>query len=86
VVEVELDLVGRGTDGLITSELELSDQVLMGVLGKTAALISVKEDVVNIQRGSNKGLVVGNGGRNGGANGVLVDRLVGDARCGVAAQ
>ena len=59
VVEVELDLVGRGTDGLITSELELLDQVLVGVLGHAPALIGVQEDVVNIERGSNQGLVVG---------------------------
>jgi hypothetical protein len=53
VVKVELDLVTGRTNRLITSELELSDQVLMGVLGHSAALISVKEDIVNVQRGSN---------------------------------
>jgi hypothetical protein len=58
VVEVELDLVGRRTDRLITSELELLNQILVGVLGHASALISVKEDVVNIERSSNKGLVV----------------------------
>ena len=58
VVKVELDLVGRGTDGLITSELELLDQVLVGVLGHTPALISVKEDIVDIERSSDEGLVV----------------------------
>ena len=58
VVEVELDLVGRGTDGLITSELELLNQVLVGVLGHAPALISVQEHVVDIKRGSNEGLVV----------------------------
>ena len=62
VVEVELDLVGRRTNRLVTSELELLDQVLMGVLGHLAALISVEEDVVNIERGGNKGLLVS--GRN----------------------
>jgi len=59
VVEVELDLVGRGTDGLITSELELLNQVLVGVLSHAPALIGVQEDVVNIERSGNKGLVVG---------------------------
>ena len=59
VVEVELDLVGRRTDGLITSELELFNQVLVGVLGHTAALIRVEEHVVNIQRRGNQGLLVG---------------------------
>jgi hypothetical protein len=52
VVEVKLDLVGRRTNRLITSELELSNQVLMGVLGHSAALISVQEHVINVQRGS----------------------------------
>jgi hypothetical protein len=58
VVEVELDLVGGRTDGLVTSELELLNEVLVGVLCHLAALISVKEDVVDVERGSNKGLLV----------------------------
>jgi len=59
VVEVELDLVGGGTDGLITGELELLDEVLVGVLGHAPALIGVQEDVVNVEGGSDEGLVVG---------------------------
>ena len=62
VVEVELDLVGGGADGLVTSELELLDEVLVGVLGHLAALVSVEEDVVDVEGGSNKGLLVGGGG------------------------
>jgi hypothetical protein len=58
VVEVELDLVGRRTNRLITSELELLNQVLMGVLSHASALISVEEHVVDIERSSNEGLVV----------------------------
>jgi hypothetical protein len=58
VVKVELDLVGRRTNRLITSELELFNQILVGVLSHASALISVQEDVVNIERGSNKRLVV----------------------------
>jgi len=54
VVEVELDLIGRRTNRLITSELELSDQILVGVLGESSALVSVQEDIVDIQRGSNE--------------------------------
>jgi len=61
VVEVQLDLVGRGTNRLVTSELELLDEVLVGVLGHLAALVSVEEDIVDVQRGSNKGLLVGGG-------------------------
>jgi len=77
VVEVELDLVGRGTDGLITGELELLNEVLVGVLGHAPALIGVQEDVVNIEGGGNKRLVVssdalataGRGGASQRANG-----------------
>ena len=58
VVEVELDLVGRGTDGLVTGELELLDEVLVGVLGHAPALVGVQEDVVNVEGGGNEGLVV----------------------------
>ena len=61
VVEVELDLVGRRTNRLITSELELLNQILVGVLGHLSALISVKEHVINVERGSHEGLVVGVG-------------------------
>jgi len=58
VVEVKLDLVGRRTNRLVTVELKLLNKVLMRVLGHLAALISIKEDVVNIERSSNKRLVV----------------------------
>jgi len=58
VVEVELDLVGRGTDGLITGELELLNEVLVGVLGHAPALVGVQEDVVNVEGSGNEGLVV----------------------------
>ena len=70
VVKIELNLVRAGTNGLITSELELSDQVLMGVLCHSSALISVKEDIVNIERSSNQRLIVGNGSRDRASNGV----------------
>jgi len=56
--------------------LELGDEVLVGVLGETAALISVKEDVVNVEGSRNKGLVVRNGGSHGGSNVVLVVGVV----------
>ena len=58
VVEVELDLVGRRADGFIAGELQLLDQVLVGVLGHTSALIGVEEHVVNVEGGGNEGLVV----------------------------
>jgi hypothetical protein len=59
VVKVELDLVGRRANGLITSELKLLNKILVGVLSHTSALISVQEDIVDIERGSNQRLVVG---------------------------
>ena len=58
VVKVELDLVGRRTDGLITGELELFDEVLVGVLGHASALISVQEDVIDVEGCGDEGLVV----------------------------
>jgi len=64
VVKVQLDLVGRRSDRLITRELELLNEVLVGVLGHLAALIRVQEDVVNVQGGSNKGLLVSLGDRD----------------------
>jgi hypothetical protein len=71
VVKVELDLVRGRTNRLITSELELSDQVLMGVLGHSASLVSVQEHIVNVQRSSNQRLIVSNGGGNRATNRVL---------------
>jgi hypothetical protein len=53
VVKVELDLVRRRTDRLVTSELELRNEVLVRVLCHPAALVSIKENVINIERGSN---------------------------------
>ena len=58
VVKVELDLVGRRTDGLITGELELFNEILVGVLGHAPALIGVQEDVIDVEGGGDEGLVV----------------------------
>ncbi len=49
VVEVEADLGGRARNGLITSELELLDEVLVGGLGETTTLLSVEVDVVDVE-------------------------------------
>jgi hypothetical protein len=43
--------------------LELLNEVLMGVLGHLSALVSIQEDEINIDRGGNKGLLVGSGDR-----------------------
>ena len=61
VVEVDLDLVTGRSDRLITGVLELLNEVLMGVLGHLSALVSIQEDEVNVDRGGNKGLLVGSG-------------------------
>ena len=55
VVKVELNLVGGGVNRLITSELELLNQVLVGGLGEAAALISVEVDIINPETGGNEG-------------------------------
>jgi hypothetical protein len=71
VVEVDLDLVRRRTYRLITSVLELLNEVLVGVGRHLSALISVKEDEINVDGGSNKGLLVSLGDRDrsrGGSN------------------
>lgn len=64
VVKVEFDLGGSAGHALVTSELQLLDQVLMGDLGEAAALISVEVDVINEQGG---GLQAFNGLGGGGS-------------------
>jgi hypothetical protein len=64
VVEVELNLVGRRTNRFITSELELLNQILMRILGHTSALISVEENVIDVERSSNNRLVESGGSLN----------------------
>jgi hypothetical protein len=73
VIEVELNLIGRRANGLITSELKLLNKVLVGILSHTSALIGVQEDIVDIERGSNQRLVVGvvDTTTNGGVSGVI---------------
>ena len=51
VVEVELELVGAGSDGLTASELENLNQVLVGDLSELTTLIGIEVDVVDIERG-----------------------------------
>jgi hypothetical protein len=48
----------------------LLDEVLVGVLGHTSALIGIQEDVVNVERSGDEGLVVG-GSDLGGGSGVV---------------
>ena len=58
VVEGHLDLVGGGGHGLLTGELQLLDQVLVGHLGEAAALLSVQVDVVHEQRAGDQAVAV----------------------------
>ena len=50
MVEVQLQLVGAGRDGLTARELQYVNQVLVGDLGELAALVRVQVDVVHVQR------------------------------------
>ena len=52
VVEVHLDLHVLDGHGLVTSELELLDEVLVRDLGEAATLISVEVHVIDVERGS----------------------------------
>jgi hypothetical protein len=79
VVEVELELVGRGSDGLTASELEGLDEVLVGDLSELAALIRVEVDVVDIEGGSSQ---VSSGDTV--ADGVGVGELRGDIEAEIA--
>jgi len=49
VVEVQLELVARGRDGLTARELEHVDQVLVADLGELATLVRVEVDVVDVE-------------------------------------
>ena len=61
VVEVEFDLVGGRPDGFIAGELNLFDEVFVGVLGHASAFISVKENVINVEGCRYERLVVSSG-------------------------
>jgi len=54
VIEIELDLVARGSDRFVASELELLNEILVRVLRHAPALVGVKEHVVDVERGSDK--------------------------------
>ena len=64
VVEVELDLVGGRSHGLVTRELHLLNEVLVRVLGHLAALIRVEEDIVDVEGSRHQGLLVRDRGRH----------------------
>ena len=67
VVEIQLYLVTGTSHTLIAGKLDLLEKILVGVLGHLAALVSVQENIVNIEGGSNKGLLVGHRRGHGGA-------------------
>ena len=51
VIEVQLQLLVGTREGLLTSELQLLDQVLVRQLGEPAALVGIQEDVIHPQGG-----------------------------------
>ncbi len=65
VIEVELDLVTGTSHTLIAGKLHLLEKVFVGVLGHLAALVRVQEDIVDVEGGSHKGLLVSEGRRHG---------------------
>ena len=71
MVEVQLDLVGRGRDRLSTRVLYLLNQVLVRLLGEAAALLRVQVDVVHVERGGGQRLGRSGGGGTDGRLGVL---------------
>lgn len=54
MIKVELNFNVLAGNRFITGELELFDEVLVRNLGETTTLISVKVDVIDVQRGSLK--------------------------------
>jgi hypothetical protein len=52
VIEIKLDFIGGRTNGFITSELKLLNEVFVWVLCHASALISVKEDIVDVEGSS----------------------------------
>ena len=65
VVKVELNLVAGRTDRLVACELELGDQILVGVLGHSATLVSIQEYIVDVKGSRHQRLIVGDASRNG---------------------
>jgi len=64
VVEVQLELVARGRDGLTARELENLNEVLVADLGELAALVRVQVDVVHVE-GRRDEAGIANAGRDG---------------------
>jgi hypothetical protein len=52
VIEIKLDFIGGRTNGFITGELKLFNEVFVWVLCHASALISVKEDIVDVEGSS----------------------------------
>ena len=75
MVEVKADLVGRRTNRFRASELELLNEVLVWLLSHAAALISVKVDVIYVERSGNKGLAVSSGYLHVRASSILISSV-----------
>merc|ERR1712166_43037 len=61
MIEIQFDFVGGRTDGFVTSELKLFNEVFVWILCHTSTFIGIKEDVINVEGRSNKGFLVRNG-------------------------
>ncbi len=61
VVEVEFETVRTRRNRLLTRELQLLDEVLVGNLREAATLLRIQVDVVDPQRGRDQALAVDNG-------------------------
>ena len=61
MVEVQFDFIGGAAHGFVAGELELLDEVLVGILGHFSALVGVEEDVVHVEGSRHERLLVGGG-------------------------
>ena len=73
VVEVELQLVGAGSDGLTARELENLNEILVGHLGELTTLIGIQVDVVHVEGRSDEAGIANAGldGRHRGGLGSI---------------
>jgi len=66
MIEIQLDLGVQASDGLVTGELQLLDQVLVRELSEAAALIGIQEDIIDPQRAGRQVTSDAVGGAKGG--------------------
>jgi hypothetical protein len=84
MVKVEFQLVTGTADRFISSELELSNQILVWVLGHSATFLCVQKYIIYIKGCCNKGLIVSDGSWNRTTLSILVSTI--DRRTTVAVE